>query len=190
MNITAQGPWINLLKADRLSPVTINTTIRFELDADGDDLQFAWYIYRNGVRIEYIPYRETNVLHWEPGEPGSYYIKAFARDKEGEQVSIKSAEYKVIDCLKYEDIQDISPEHPSPQQLGSRIRWEAAVNGEELQYAWYVYKEHKRVDYIPFSKSRYLEWLPMEKGTYTIKLFVKDLSGNKFSKWSNDYIIQ
>ncbi|MFF2445655.1 hypothetical protein ACFVSW_01045 [Neobacillus sp. NPDC058068] len=190
MTVTAQFPWINLLKVDKLSPVTINTKIRFDLDANGDKLQFAWYIFRNGKRIEYIPYQEANVLEWEPNEPGSYYIKAFTRDKDGEQVSIKSAEYKVIDCLKFEDIEHITPNLQSPQHVGAVIKWEANVIGEELKYAWYVYKDNKRVDYISFSKSNQLEWSPPEKGTYTIKLFVKDLSGNKFSKWSNDYIIQ
>ncbi|MFK9093522.1 hypothetical protein [Bacillus salipaludis] len=190
MSVTAQYPWINLLKVDKLSPVTINTRIRFELVAEGDELLFAWYIYRNGERIDYIPYHEVNVLEWEPSDPGSYYIKAFTRDKEGEQVSMKSAEYKVIDCLKYEDIKNITPSLQSPQHVGATIKWEAIVTGEELQYAWYVFKEGKRVGYMPFSKSKLLEWSPTEKGTYKIKLFVKDLSGNKFSKWSIDYIIQ
>ncbi|PET44979.1 hypothetical protein CN514_21310 [Bacillus sp. AFS001701] len=181
---------INLLKVNKLSPSVINSNVKWEIDATGDGLEYAWYIYRDGEREEFISFNKSNVLEWNPNKPGLYFIKAFVRDSEGNKVSEWSSEYKIVDYLHLEDIKKIIPDKQSPQNWGTTITWKAEVKGEDLEYAWYIYKEGERIDYIPFTANNLLEWTPFESGRYRIKLFVKDNYGNKFSKWTREFSIK
>ncbi len=187
---TTERITINLLKVDKFSPSVVNTKIRWEIDATGNDLEYAWYIYKGGERIEFLPYDKSNVLDWKPNNPGQYFLKVFVRDKYGNKVSEWASEYKIIDNLKLEDIKKIVPDKKSPQQIGSKIIWEAEVNGEDIEYAWYIYKEGIRIEYIPYTTTNFLEWEPTKSGTYQLKLFVKDNFGNKFSKWCSEFVIK
>ncbi|XZF75629.1 triple tyrosine motif-containing protein [Bacillus sp. AL-1R] len=188
--LTTERITINLLKVDKLSPSIINTNVKWEIDATGNNLEFAWYIYKGGERVEFVPFNVSNVLNWIPKEPGKYFIKAFVKDQDGNKVSEWSSEYKVVDNLDQGDIRKIVPNKQSPQSWGTTINWVAEVEGEELEYAWYIYKDGERVDYIPFTTTNLLEWTPIESGAYRIKLFVKDNYGNKVSKWTREFIIK
>lgn len=181
---------INLLKVDKLSPSLINTNVRWEVDATGYNLEYAWYIYKDGERVEFMLYDKSNVLDWKPSEPGQYAIKVFVKDGNGNKVSEWTSEYKIVDNLKLEDIKKIVPNKRSPQPSGEDITWEAEVRGDQLEYAWYIYKDGERIDYIPYTTMNILEWTPIESGLYRIKLFVKDNFGNKFSKWSTEFVIK
>ncbi|MGG0475951.1 triple tyrosine motif-containing protein [Priestia aryabhattai] len=187
---TLESITINLLKVDKLSPVIINTNVRWEVDATGNNLEYAWYIYKGEDRVAFVPFNKSNILDWKPSEPGRYLIKVFVKDENGNKVSDWTSEYKIVGNLDSKDIKRVVPNKPSPQQWGTTIRWEAEVNGEELEYAWYIYKDEKRIDYIPYSTSNILTWTPIEVGTYQIKLFVKDTFGNKISKWLTKFLIK
>jgi hypothetical protein len=180
---------INLLKVNTLSPSLINSEIRWEVDAEGDQLEYAWYIYKAGERVANYPYSKVNLLDWKPEEPGQYSIKVFVKDQYGNKISEWSAEYTILDYLKISDIKNIVPSKLSPQPIGTSITWEAILTGEEMECAWYVYKEEERVDYISYSKNHVFDWTPTERGTYRVKLFVRDQFGNKVSKWANNYVI-
>ncbi len=188
--LTLEDITINLLKVDKLSPSVINTNIKWEIDATGNELEYAWYIYRGEERVEFVPFNQSNLLDWNPDKPGTYLIKVFVRDKDGNKVSEWSSEYKIVDNLNQGDIKKIVPNKQSPQECGSTITWEAEVEGEELEYAWYVYKEGERIEYIPFTSTNIFDWTPIESGVYRIKLFVKDNYENKVSKWTREFIIK
>lgn len=84
----------------------------------------------------------------------------------------------------------IDSDLPSAQSTGKIIKWTATADGEELSYAWYIYKEGERVETFWYTESNILEWTPSDTGKYNIKVFVKDGYGNKVSMISDDFLIE
>lgn len=186
---TPETPIINLLKVDKLSPSVVNTNIKWKVEATGNELEYAWYIFKDEKRIQYIHYEKSNTFDWKPNEPGLYYVKVFVKDSMGYKVTEKSSVYKIVDSLKYKDLKSITNDKKSPQDIGTKITWRAEVQGDELEYAWYIFKDEERIEYIEYTNMDFCNWTPERSGIYKVKLFVKDKARNKFSKWSSEFII-
>lgn len=81
------------VKADKSSPQSINTKIRWSIEAFGIGLEYAWYIYKGAERVETIWYSKQNYYDWSAAEPGIYKIKVFVRDNWGNIISEVSEEF-------------------------------------------------------------------------------------------------
>lgn len=47
--------------------------------ADGADLSFAFYVYRDDVLVREQAYTRSNTLEWRPDRTGAYRIRGFIR---------------------------------------------------------------------------------------------------------------
>lgn len=47
--------------------------------ADGADLRYAFYVYRDDVLVREQPYGRSNTLEWGPDRSGAYRVRGFIR---------------------------------------------------------------------------------------------------------------
>lgn len=64
--------------------------IKFICEATGCDLEYAWYIFKDGDKIDTVWYKKENCLTYVPSMSGEYYVIAFVKDKQGLIKNIKS----------------------------------------------------------------------------------------------------
>ncbi|MED3125315.1 triple tyrosine motif-containing protein [Bacillus wiedmannii] len=56
-------------------------TLKVDVKAKGEDLNYAYYIYKEEKIVEKIWYRPDSFLTYEVKEPGKYKVRVFAKDK-------------------------------------------------------------------------------------------------------------
>ena len=86
---------INDLTIDRTNPSPMGTSIRWTALAEGKDLKYAWYIYKNGQYLKTIWYSDRNYLDWTPMELGNYSVKVWLKDCYDNYLSRLSQEHVV-----------------------------------------------------------------------------------------------
>lgn len=71
----------------KVKNITIKLKNFYQLEvkclADGADVQFAYYVYKNGEVIEKNPYSESNTFLYNLKDPGLYRVRAYARNTTG-----------------------------------------------------------------------------------------------------------
>ncbi|PFO80413.1 MULTISPECIES: polysaccharide deacetylase family protein [Bacillus cereus group] len=93
-----------------------------------------------------------------------------------------------VDMKKFADIVSgkvkvTKVNHVSIQQnSGNKLRVESKATGEELRYAYYIYKDNKILEKIDYSSESSLTYKLKESGEYKIKVFIQDKNGDKDSK--------
>ncbi|WML58606.1 triple tyrosine motif-containing protein [Neobacillus sp. PS2-9] len=60
------------------------------------------------------------------------------------------------------------------------------AEGNQLSYAYYVYKDNKILKRFPYKKDAHFEYKVTKPGTYKVKVFIKDSSNKKVSKYTKD----
>ncbi|WP_176461873.1 heparinase II/III family protein [Anaeromicrobium sediminis] len=81
------------IKCNLESPQPVDSKIEFECNANGYDLEYAWYIYSGDEIIVKTQYTKENIISWIPKYRGTYSIKAFVRNKEGNKKSYRLEGY-------------------------------------------------------------------------------------------------
>lgn len=67
------------------------TTIKATIDAKGDNLTYAWYIYNNNERIDFKRYSsELKSINIKLDQPGSYHLKAYVKDGQNNKASMNT----------------------------------------------------------------------------------------------------
>ncbi|MEW6719324.1 MAG: hypothetical protein AB1346_02615, partial [Thermodesulfobacteriota bacterium] len=128
---------------------------------------------------------------WSPEEPGSYKVKAVARDGIGNAVDTGwSAEYRVAPKL---EIRSASPDRFPPQAAAmSTIRWKVDAAGGigDREYSFWISDDSgERAEQKGLSPS--WDWSPRDPGIYRIKVVVRDAIGNTVDTgWSAGYRIE
>lgn len=56
-------------------------TLKVDVKAKGEDLNYAYYIYKEEKIVEKIWYGPDSFLTYEVKEPGKYKVRVFAKDK-------------------------------------------------------------------------------------------------------------
>ncbi|MGB4182186.1 MAG: hypothetical protein WBK41_02140, partial [Dethiobacteria bacterium] len=70
-------PQVISVEADRSGTVVTGTTVRWTCAAKGSGpLEYAWYLYRDGVRVDTAWYRSGNTFSYTLSKPGSYHVRA------------------------------------------------------------------------------------------------------------------
>lgn len=60
---------------DRLESGRLKSVIA----ADGADLRYAFYVYRDDALVREQPYGSSNTLEWNPDRSGAYRVRGFIR---------------------------------------------------------------------------------------------------------------
>lgn len=58
------------------------------------------------------------------------------------------------------------------------------AEGEELEYAYYVYKDNKVIDKFYYKKDAHFTYKVKEPGSYKVKAFIKDKNDETVSKFT------
>lgn len=69
--------------ASKDGPLPVLTRVRWEALGEGEDLQYYWYIYRNGRHVRSFWYGNEDYLDFVPTDPGTFQVRAFAVCPEG-----------------------------------------------------------------------------------------------------------
>jgi len=78
-------PQVISVEADRSGTVLTGTKVCWTCTAEGSGpLEYAWYLYRDGVRVDTAWYRSGNTFSYTLSKPGSYHVCAFARVMPGD----------------------------------------------------------------------------------------------------------
>ncbi|MBS4204785.1 heparinase II/III family protein [Lederbergia citrea] len=78
----------NIILSNKNDLVPQGTSITVTIDANGDNLTYAWYVYHNGKRIDVKKYSPNmKKLTIKLNQEGKYYLKAYAKNDKGEKVS-------------------------------------------------------------------------------------------------------
>ncbi|EJS78488.1 triple tyrosine motif-containing protein [Bacillus cereus] len=68
---------ISEVKIDKMN----DRTLKVDVKAKGEDLNYAYYIYKEEKIVEKIWYKPDSTLTYEVKEPGKYKVRVFAKDK-------------------------------------------------------------------------------------------------------------
>ena len=173
---------INSLDVNKETPTGVGTPLRWTVNAEGTNLSYAWYIYKDGQYQQTIWYSGKNYLDWTPNQEGQYKVQVWVKDNAGNFLTQFSSEQKVISIL----INSLKSDMTGPTEAGTAIRWIASAQGKGLTYAWYIYKDGKYLDTVWYSSKSYLDWIPKESGKYKVQVWVKDIVGNYLTQFSDE----
>lgn len=71
-------------KPPRIKGVTLekinDKTLEVKSEAIGENLQYSFYIFKDGEILEKIPYKSTNHLSYTVKEPGEYMVRVYVKN--------------------------------------------------------------------------------------------------------------
>jgi Heparinase II/III-like protein/Heparinase II/III N-terminus len=70
-------------------------SIKVKCNAVGNELKYAFYVYKNNEVLEKFHYQRNPIFKYIPREPGSYMVRAYIRDKFNERKAVNSKVIKV-----------------------------------------------------------------------------------------------
>lgn len=71
------------------------STLKVDVTAKGENLKYAYYIYKDTNIVEKIGYKPEASLTYEVKEPGTYKVKVYAKDKAGKIETRYTSEVKI-----------------------------------------------------------------------------------------------
>lgn len=176
-------PFLYSIHLNKINPQKAGTSILCTIEATGEKKEYAWYILKDGERIKATPYTTQNSLEWVPTEQGTYKFVGFVRDYKDNRDFKYSKEIVIYDF----EISSINVKNYERGQVGETWNCTIEATGENLEYAWYIYKGEERIKTIPYSTRNFLEWIPTEQGVYKFTGFVKNQQGIIQFKSSDKY---
>ncbi|KRF54297.1 hypothetical protein ASG97_02485 [Bacillus sp. Soil745] len=73
-------------KPPRIKGVTLeqinDKTLEVKSEAIGENLQYSFYIFKDGEILEKIPYKSTNHLSYTVKEQGEYMVRVYVKNSE------------------------------------------------------------------------------------------------------------
>ncbi|MCD1161155.1 triple tyrosine motif-containing protein [Peribacillus frigoritolerans] len=73
-------------KPPRIKGVTLeqinDKTLEVKSEAIGENLQYSFYIFKDGEILEKIPYKSTNHLSYTVKEAGEYMVRVYVKNSE------------------------------------------------------------------------------------------------------------
>ena len=180
----AAGPTISSVKAGVTSAYA-GEKITWTATASGGSgtLKYYFILYKDGVKIKTRAYSTTNTFSYTPEEAGSYKVKVYVKDSAGSKVSKTSAAVTV--SLGPPAILSVKAGKTS-SAVGEKLTWTAKAVGSEqpLKYCFVLYKNGKKIKTQAYSTKSTFSYTPKGAGTYKVKVYVKDATGEKVNKTS------
>lgn len=59
-------------------------TLEVTTETEGEDLTYAYYVYKDNKVIEKTSYEKNDTFTYEAEEPGTYFVKVYAKDGNGD----------------------------------------------------------------------------------------------------------
>ncbi len=92
--IVAYKPEIKLLNGNEYK---IDADVELSIQATGIDLEYAWYVFCNGERIDTFWYDKKPCVSYKFKKAGEYYMVCFVRDQNGQTANYFTKKIQVID---------------------------------------------------------------------------------------------
>ena len=184
IHFTVQALTVSSVKANKTSALT-GESIKWTATASGGtgDLQYCFYIYRDGTQVKKIAYSSSKSFSYSPTEPGSYTVKCFVKDGDGTVKNKTSAAVTVERGVQALTVSSVKA-NKSSALTGESIKWTATAAGGTgaYQYCFYLYRDGTQVKKVAYNASNTFSYSPTAPGSYTVKCFVKDGDGTVKSK--------
>ena len=149
--------------------------MKTHVDKPDSSLRYAWYVKTGGSNIYKGSYQDNPFTAVQLSQLGTYVIKAFVRDGEGNKqefaatfLATKRTSPKLAKMVTFSVTPVVS--HVS----GNFWRFSVVENFEHAKYAWYVYQEGslEPVFKAPYDTENYMIHKFEAPGSYFIKAFV------------------
>lgn len=178
-------PIINKVYVENSTTPKFGETVKFIADAQGQNLQYEWHIYKDENEIHNQNYSADNYLEYTFKEVGIYKIEVKVKD-ELSNVSAKSCDNIEITDGDELSINSVAVDKKSPQPTGTTLKFTADAKGDGLSYQWSIYNDSKEIYNKPYEKENFLDYTANEGGLYKAVLTVKDENGKTISKSSDE----
>ncbi|MCL2321472.1 MAG: hypothetical protein FWC47_05110 [Oscillospiraceae bacterium] len=127
-------------------------------------------------------YINSSYFKWIPEEEGNYLVSLFVKDESfsGDYEDKQFFNY-FIDPAIVRDIviKEVFVENPKTALIGIPNRIEVYAEGSEnIRYKFIVKKDDELLEMIDYNENNWVNFMPDEKGSYTIEIHAKD----KYSK--------
>lgn len=172
-----------------------NNMHRFELDTFNPNLLYAYYLYKDDIRIDFKDYSTENFYEFSPQEPGEYVVTYFIVKSDVEDIyntttpgTKQMGVFEETIDVDEEDIkndleQSLEIQAEELVKSESIYRYEIQTYNPDVLYAFYLYKDEQKIDFQDYSKQSYYEFKPTENGEYSVKWFiVRDNVKDKFDE--------
>jgi hypothetical protein len=182
-----------VVKSERM--LKQDSTYRFEIETFNPNVLYAFYLYKDDVRIDLQNYSSINYYEFAPLEAGEYVVKYFVVNADTEDLyGTIAPDQKRMGVFKDKIIvneKDIEANLSTSLQLksenltkqGDKYLYELKTYNPNVLYAFYLFKDGERIDFKAFSEENYYSFKPNEKGEYRIKWFlIRDNVKDKYSE--------
>lgn len=180
-----QLPMIKRVYLDNSSKTKLGEKLRFVAEAEGENLQYEWHIYKGEREVQVGNYSVNNYFEYNVNEVGIY--RAEVQVKDGfSNISVKSSDNIEIaqeDSIK---INSLTVNKKGPELVGTTLVLEANAEGKGLRYQWSVYKDSKEICKEEYREEKNFNYTVTEAGTYKIIVTVKDEYEKTISKESEE----
>ena len=181
---------INNFTPNLSSPQVLGNPILLKADVSGGRELLYRYIINGPMAID-TGYIRRSEYEWTPKKVGEYDITLYVKDSsyEEEYEDSRTIPFSIDRrCEKPAKITDVIYDSKSISLIGQPINIKVNAEGEiDMQYAFIVYKNNKEIERIDYGEANWANFIPEEKGKYTIEIRVKNKYSNKEFD-SNSYI--
>ena len=178
LNTSGTAPVISSVTANN-SSVTLGTSITWTAAATGGSgtLQYCYYVFKDGSVIERGSYGTAKTYSYKPTAAGTYTVRVYVKDS-GSTVSLDNTGRVTVSAAP-PVISGVSVNKTSAT-VGDTLTWTASASGGSgtLQYCFYVFKNGSVIVRGSYGTAKTYSYKPTTAGTYTVRAYVKDSSGN------------
>ncbi|MGE5699016.1 MAG: hypothetical protein ACM31N_03000 [Deltaproteobacteria bacterium] len=181
---------VKLHSPDKVSPQAATmTTILWSASASGGEAPYTFAFHTLKGTEESVEQQDSsNIWGWRPLHAGTYRVKAVVRDALGNIAdSGWMPGYEIFPALR---LKTMKPDKAPPQAASSsKIRWTASAEGGvgPFTYEFHTMAGDKQT-MVQKGPSPAWDWIPMDAGTYRLKVIVRDALGNTVdSGWLSEF---
>jgi len=162
------------LSADKTSPVLINEPVQLTAEAVGG----AHLLYQFKADDAIIrAYDSSNTCQWIPTDPGSYTLVVSVKDQNSEtpdqELFSEPLGFEVTDTLS--DL-SLTATPDSLCAVNAQVTMTAdSMGGSRTVYRFTVTNSTSTVAASSYTAASIFQWVPKNKGNYTLHVFAKDL---------------
>lgn len=174
-------PKINKIYPTSSTTQYLGTSLKFSVDAEGDNLQYKWILYKTTTKgttiVHTSAYSKSNAFSWTPqtiDHVGNYRAKLQIKNGIEEITSNFTSEYKVQAKPNSTKIIELKPNTSTKIYTGKKLNFSVKASGTGLQYKWVISKDNKQVYTSPSysSKNNVLNWTVKDEGIYKAKVYI------------------
>lgn len=174
-------PVINRVYTDQ--EMKIGEKVRFVAEAEGENLQFEFHLYRNEQELYVEDYGINNYFDYTIGEAGIYRVEVNVKDEASNIVSKSSDNMEVKEEISLK-IDSLTINKTGTQLAGTALKFVVKAEGEGLSYDWDIYNGSSVVYKKQHSQDSFADYTPKEPGSYKAIVTVSDKNGQTLKKES------